>query len=328
MNEHQNQRLGHSSSYWLMRGIVLGIGLLVVLNACSYFLRSDNGADLIEDRKQAIEAIGFPLVAWQEDANHSGEFDLRNTSFNVLFGLAAGLLLGVVFIIQSRFLNLPLKLIAMADQKVRQEASGQSKSLFQFSVTSLLMMTTVAALVVGMLSLWSGIRRVPVKSSNIVSAGYSSFSETLELEFQGGRVYQYFQVPRSEFEAFMSAPSLGRYHSNFIRNKFGYQQTFNDKSGGGLMVVFILGPLLMLVAAVTPRGFNLTIRLTIAGIFGVGLFCVAMFTPINPNPQGTRVVLAAFVCWAPQIAIFLTIYFVFWAVRMLTIAGELNQVDT
>jgi len=52
-------------------------------------------------------------------------------------------------------------------------------------------------------------QRVPVTSSNCASVGYDATTRTLEVEFKHGGVYQYFDVPASEYEALLSAPSVG-----------------------------------------------------------------------------------------------------------------------
>lgn len=64
--------------------------------------------------------------------------------------------------------------------------------------------------------------RTPVSSSNILSVGYDDDSFVLEVEFKDGRVYQYFDVPRAEFDALLSAGSIGSYFSANIRNAFAY----------------------------------------------------------------------------------------------------------
>lgn len=48
-----------------------------------------------------------------------------------------------------------------------------------------------------------------IKSSNIVSAGYSPPSQTMYIKFQDGAIYRYFDVPTSVFESFLSARSHG-----------------------------------------------------------------------------------------------------------------------
>lgn len=64
------------------------------------------------------------------------------------------------------------------------------------------------------------IRRRPVASSAIASVGYDPGSETLELEFRSGSVYDYHGVPREVYESFLAAPSKGRFVSERIRGQF------------------------------------------------------------------------------------------------------------
>lgn len=64
-------------------------------------------------------------------------------------------------------------------------------------------------------------RRAAVISSNLVSVGYDGSLSTLEIEFHGGRVYQYFGVPKELYEGLMAASSHGRYFDAHIK-KGGY----------------------------------------------------------------------------------------------------------
>lgn len=64
--------------------------------------------------------------------------------------------------------------------------------------------------------------RMPVTSSNLQSVGYDLDSETLEVEFHDGSVYQYSNVPQGEYDALMSADSKGTYFSANIRNRYPY----------------------------------------------------------------------------------------------------------
>jgi hypothetical protein len=57
--------------------------------------------------------------------------------------------------------------------------------------------------------------RVNVVSSNINSVGYEESSNTLEIEFKSGSVYQYFNVPQEVYNELLQDSSIGRY---FIRN--------------------------------------------------------------------------------------------------------------
>jgi hypothetical protein len=65
-------------------------------------------------------------------------------------------------------------------------------------------------------------RRDPVVSSSIVSAGYEPSSETLEIEFANGGVYQYYNVPSSIYEEFLAADSKGRFLISQIKDRFPY----------------------------------------------------------------------------------------------------------
>lgn len=57
--------------------------------------------------------------------------------------------------------------------------------------------------------------RIPVSSSNVQAIGYDEGMQTLEVEFNNGAVYQYFNVPKDEYEGLMNASSKGSYmHSN------------------------------------------------------------------------------------------------------------------
>lgn len=64
--------------------------------------------------------------------------------------------------------------------------------------------------------------RVSVSSSNIRAIGYDSSTSTLEVEFTTGSIYQYHDVPQSEFDAMLNAESKGRYFSANIRNNYPY----------------------------------------------------------------------------------------------------------
>lgn len=62
--------------------------------------------------------------------------------------------------------------------------------------------------------------RIPVSSSNLSSIGYDADTQTLEIEFQHGGVYQYPGVPESEYEGLMHADSQGKYFHANIKNKY------------------------------------------------------------------------------------------------------------
>ncbi|HUI07428.1 MAG TPA: KTSC domain-containing protein [Verrucomicrobiae bacterium] len=64
--------------------------------------------------------------------------------------------------------------------------------------------------------------RNPVVSSNIVSVGYEPSSQTLEIEFGSGGVYQYYNVPESIYQELLGASSKGRFFASQIKDRFPY----------------------------------------------------------------------------------------------------------
>ena len=64
--------------------------------------------------------------------------------------------------------------------------------------------------------------RIPVSSSNLCSVGYDPGSQTLEIEFNHGGVYQYAGVPEGEYEGLMSAGSKGQYFHANIKNRYPF----------------------------------------------------------------------------------------------------------
>ena len=64
-------------------------------------------------------------------------------------------------------------------------------------------------------------RRDFVSFSNIRSIGYDSDSQTLEVEFHHGRVYQYFGVPSEVHAGLMAADSHGKFLDVHVK-KAGY----------------------------------------------------------------------------------------------------------
>ena len=63
-------------------------------------------------------------------------------------------------------------------------------------------------------------QRTPVSSSNLASVGYDASSATLEIAFNEGGVYQYYQVPESVYHGLMAASSKGRYFDSMIKKVY------------------------------------------------------------------------------------------------------------
>lgn len=66
--------------------------------------------------------------------------------------------------------------------------------------------------------------RDPVSSTNIVSAGYDDASQTLEIEFSSGSIYQYYNIEPTIFDQFLRAPSKGQFLNVYIKNAYPYSR--------------------------------------------------------------------------------------------------------
>lgn len=64
--------------------------------------------------------------------------------------------------------------------------------------------------------------RTYVTSSNIASIGYDAEQMILEVEFNYGAVYQYYDVPESVYDGLMAADSHGKYLDAYVK-KAGYR---------------------------------------------------------------------------------------------------------
>jgi hypothetical protein len=64
--------------------------------------------------------------------------------------------------------------------------------------------------------------RQAVSSSNIRSVGFDN--GTLEIEFNRGGVYQYYNVPEGTFRSLISAPSVGKYFHAHIKDVYHFSK--------------------------------------------------------------------------------------------------------
>ncbi|HYI07464.1 MAG TPA: KTSC domain-containing protein [Thermoanaerobaculia bacterium] len=63
-------------------------------------------------------------------------------------------------------------------------------------------------------------RRQPVESSVIRTVGHDEGNNILEVEFRNGRIYHYYRVPLTAYEALIQAPSAGNYFNTEIRKRY------------------------------------------------------------------------------------------------------------
>ena len=63
-----------------------------------------------------------------------------------------------------------------------------------------------------------------VASTNLQSVGYDQGTQTLEVQFVSGRVYQYYGVPENMHTLLMQARSKGQFFNTNIRNSFPFSR--------------------------------------------------------------------------------------------------------
>jgi KTSC domain len=69
--------------------------------------------------------------------------------------------------------------------------------------------------------------RKALNSSHLASVGFEPNqygTGTLEVEFQGGAVYQYRNVPKSLHDELLVADSPGRHFRQFIKGRFSHER--------------------------------------------------------------------------------------------------------
>ena len=66
--------------------------------------------------------------------------------------------------------------------------------------------------------------RIYVSSSYLHSVWYNEASMTLEIEFNSGGVYAYYDVPESIYNGLMNAPSHGKYFHQYIKDVYRFKR--------------------------------------------------------------------------------------------------------
>lgn len=67
-------------------------------------------------------------------------------------------------------------------------------------------------------------KRTPFDSSALDRVGYDATRQILEIEFKGGHVYQYLDVPASTYAALLKAESKGNFVNEQIKGAFDFVQ--------------------------------------------------------------------------------------------------------
>ena len=64
------------------------------------------------------------------------------------------------------------------------------------------------------------------------SMGYQAETGVLEIEFQSGEVYEYFDVPADVYVGLEKAESKGQYFNREIRDDYGYARKGKARGAG------------------------------------------------------------------------------------------------
>lgn len=67
-------------------------------------------------------------------------------------------------------------------------------------------------------------QRKKLESRAVCSAGYDAEQRELEIEFQGGRVYRYLDVPEAVFEWLCRTPNKGSYVNKVIDPRYRFRE--------------------------------------------------------------------------------------------------------
>lgn len=68
--------------------------------------------------------------------------------------------------------------------------------------------------------------RIVVESSLIHSVGYDPRTTVLELQFQDGNIYRYYDVEPETYQELLEAPSKGHYFNEYIRDAYLFDRQY------------------------------------------------------------------------------------------------------
>ena len=317
---------GSSPLDWFARCLLIALVVGLGVNAASYFFLSPSIVDLVGADNKAAEAIGFPKVFWRDYVpsapsktyavsvpySGNGSIDYASLGWNLMLVLVPGSMLGGFAAKYRQRLN-----ASTVHQRQRRLGSSLAAGHFQITTRGILSVTAAVAATIAVWSQFGSIERKPVESSNIVSIGHNSVTKTLEVEFRTGTVYQYFQVPTKVYQELQSADSKGRYLAKNIRNDFAYEFLSGEKTSIVLLAILILGPLYLFTFAILLNRASRETKITLAMMLGAVMICVSISTPVRVGMNPDRVLMGLFIFWMPQIALFVLLQTIIFAVQTL-----------
>lgn len=123
---------------WFARGMLVGVLVVGSSNALSFFFRSRGWGSLLGARDSSDEAIGFPLLVWEETGGYgSHPLNIWAFGFDVVCGLLLGAFFGLLAVSNRQHLN---------QMTSRFQANGNADQFrIQFSIRGLMICAAFAA---------------------------------------------------------------------------------------------------------------------------------------------------------------------------------------
>lgn len=145
--------LAGSRTRWFLRGMAVGLLLMASINAISFFVRSSDWTCLVGPPQSNEASIGFPLVVWESGNQYGGLFaDYPNLGLNVLVAMLVGSVIGAIAAAKTELLNQLIGSIQDVPSTTPDALERSPQSPIQFSLQGLMIMTTVVAVAVAMVS--------------------------------------------------------------------------------------------------------------------------------------------------------------------------------
>jgi len=299
-----------SSRHWFYRGVIAGLFAVVTINALSYSIRNESMLDMTSNRDGVSESFGWPYIVSSEDYMAAGwGFNIVDIETNVVVWICLVIFCGILGVVFGNQFNRRIGRMQPRDENKRNVR--HPGVAFHFSIMNLILLTSLASASIYFAFYWGAIQRTQVSSEVIKSVGHSSITNTLEIEFNDDRIYQYFHVPRSKYERLLKTTSPDLYFSKIIGNKYVYALSPTEINGV-IMTIWFLGPLWMFLLASIPSGVRFRVRCAIILATGIGLFAVSIVPFLRVGYSVDRIVFGMFVFWVPQIAIFVLGTFFVW----------------
>ena len=67
-------------------------------------------------------------------------------------------------------------------------------------------------------------RMISVSSSDLHEVGYDERFALLQIRFNSGAIYEYYDVPRNIYIGLITASSAGKYFHEYVKGKYRYSR--------------------------------------------------------------------------------------------------------